>query len=73
MKQIPERELKKLEVKLANVFQEEINELTADLQRILLCDMVTAFKNRFQALNQACKNPDILLQTKTYAYCSFGI
>jgi hypothetical protein len=67
MKQIPERELKKLEVKLANLFQEEINELTADLQEILLYDMVTSFETRFQALNQASKNPDILLQTKTYS------
>ncbi len=58
MKQIAERERKELEAKLANVFQEEIDELSAELRDILLDDMVTAFENRLNVLNQVCRNVD---------------
>jgi hypothetical protein len=55
MKQIAERERKELEAKLANVFQDEINELTTELREILLDDMVTAFENRLNVLNNASR------------------
>jgi len=58
MKQIAERERKELEAKLANGFQEEINELTTELREILLDDMVTAFENRLNVLNHASRKAD---------------
>jgi hypothetical protein len=44
---------KELEVKMATVFGEKIKGLSAELQRILLDDMVTAFENRLNVLNRA--------------------
>ncbi len=44
---------KELEVKMATVFGEKIKELSTELQRILLDDMVTAFENRLKVLNRA--------------------
>ena len=37
---------KKLEAKMATVFDEKIKGLSVELQKILLDDMVTAFENR---------------------------
>ena len=51
MKQIAIKERKKLEAKLADVFQEKISELSTELREILLDDMVTAFENRLNVLN----------------------
>jgi hypothetical protein len=51
MKQIEEKNRKELEAKLANVFDEEINSLSTELREILLDDMVTAFENRLNVLN----------------------
>jgi hypothetical protein len=42
-----------LEAKMASVFGEKINQLSTELQRILLDDMVTAFENRLNVLNRA--------------------
>ena len=38
---------------MASVFGEKIQELSTDLQKILLDDMVTAFENRLNVLNRA--------------------
>jgi hypothetical protein len=42
-----------LETKMAAVFGEKIKNLSTELQRILLDDMVTAFENRLIVLNRA--------------------
>jgi hypothetical protein len=55
MKQIADKDRKELESKLANVFDEEINSLSTELREILLDDMVTAFENRLNVLNNAAK------------------
>ena len=54
MSQIADKDRKKLEAKLAVVFQEKINGLSTELREILLDDMVTAFENRLNVLNNAC-------------------
>ena len=53
MKQITEKGRKELEAKMAKLFKENINELSTELQGILLDDMVTAFENRLNVLNAA--------------------
>ena len=42
-----------LEAKMALVFSEKLKELSTELQKILLDDMVTAFENRLKVLNRA--------------------
>jgi hypothetical protein len=44
---------RELETKMAAVFGEKIKNLSTELQRILLDDMVTAFENRLKVLNRA--------------------
>jgi hypothetical protein len=44
-----------LEAKMASVFGEKIKELSTELQKILLDDLVTAFENRLKVLNRANK------------------
>jgi hypothetical protein len=51
MKQIADKNRKEIEAKLAHVFDEEIDGLPSDLRAILLDDMVTAFENRLNVLN----------------------
>ncbi len=51
MKQIADKERKGIENKLADVFDKEINGLSTELREILLDDMVTAFENRLNVLN----------------------
>jgi hypothetical protein len=51
MKQNVDKSRKEIEAKLANVFDEEINGLSTELRAILLDDMVTAFENRLNVLN----------------------
>jgi len=58
MKQIQGKDRKQIESKLANVFQSEINGLTTELREILIDDMVTAFENRLNMLNQASGKAD---------------
>jgi hypothetical protein len=41
---------KELEAKMGTVFGEKIKELSTELQKILLDDMVTAFENRMNVL-----------------------
>ena len=55
MKQIADKDRKELEAKLADVFDEKINNLSTELREILLDDMVTAFENRLNVLNKAAK------------------
>ncbi len=45
-----------LEAKMASVFGEKIKELSTELQKILLDDMVTAFENRLNVLNRVNKS-----------------
>jgi len=58
MKQITSKDRKQMESKLADVFQSEITGLTTELREILLDDMVTAFENRLNVLNQASGKAD---------------
>jgi len=44
---------KELKLEMAKVFGEEIRLLSADLQDVLLDDIVTAFENRLTVLNRA--------------------
>ncbi|MGQ9726292.1 MAG: hypothetical protein ACUVQW_00600 [Candidatus Bathycorpusculaceae bacterium] len=54
MKQkITPKQRKDLEAKMAKVLKENIKELSAELQKILLDDMVTAFQNRINVLIRA--------------------
>jgi len=55
MKQIADKDRKELEAKLANVFDAKINGLSTELREILLDDMVTAFENRLNVLNNAAR------------------
>ncbi len=55
MKQIADKDRKELEAKLANAFDEEINDLSTELREILLDDMVTAFENRLNVLNKTAR------------------
>ena len=50
-----DKDRKELEAKLANVFDTEISELSTELREILLDDMVTAFENRLNVLNNASR------------------
>jgi hypothetical protein len=56
MKQIADKNRKVIEAKFANVFNSEINYLPTELREILLDDMVTAFENRLNVLNNAMEN-----------------
>jgi len=47
------KQRKKLQSKMSNVFKENVKGLSADLQKILLDDMVTAFQNRINVLMRA--------------------
>jgi len=47
---------RELEAKMASVFGDKITELSTELQKILLDDMVTAFENRLNVLNRANRN-----------------
>ena len=55
MKQIADKDRKEIEAKLANVFDEKIDDLSTELREILLDDMVTAFENRLNVLNNASR------------------
>ncbi len=57
MKQTVEKNRKELEAKLADVFDEEISKLPAELRYILLDDMVTAFENRITFINSVASKP----------------
>ncbi|MEM2914475.1 MAG: hypothetical protein QXH91_03615 [Candidatus Bathyarchaeia archaeon] len=47
---MPIKERKRLENKMARVFGENIAELSTELQKILIDDLVTAFQNRLKVL-----------------------
>jgi len=50
---IPFKQRKELEDKMAEVFKEDIEMLSTELQKILLDDLVTAFQNRINVLIRA--------------------
>jgi len=54
-KNITLKQRKELEVKMSKVFKENIKGLSAELQKILLDDLVTAFQNRINVLIRAQK------------------
>ena len=54
MKQSAEKDRKELESKLADAFGEKMTGLSTELREILLDDMVTAFENRLNVLNNLC-------------------
>lgn len=47
------RKREELQSKLAKALKENIKELSAELQKILIDDMVTAFENRINVLTRA--------------------
>ncbi|MEM3699605.1 MAG: hypothetical protein QXZ02_00965 [Candidatus Bathyarchaeia archaeon] len=47
------KQRRELEVKMSRVLKENIKGLSAELQKILLDDMVTAFQNRINVLIRA--------------------
>jgi hypothetical protein len=49
------KQRRELEAKLSKVFRENIKELSTELQRILVDDLVTAFQNRINVLMRAQK------------------
>ena len=53
MKQVFNKERKRLEAKLASAFDVQINDLSTELREILIDDMATAFENRLNVLNNA--------------------
>ena len=62
MKQIEDKDKREIEATLANVFSEEINELSTESREILLTDMVTALENRLKVLiNVARKTPQLTI------------
>jgi len=49
------KQRKDLEAKMAKVFKENMKGISAELQKILLDDLVTAFQNRINVLIRAQK------------------
>ena len=49
------KQRKLLESKIAKALKTEVKGLSAELQKILLDDLVTAFQNRINVLNRAQK------------------
>ena len=47
------KQRKNLEAKMAKIFKENVKGLSAELQKILLDDLVTAFQNRINVLTRA--------------------
>ena len=47
------KQRKELEARLSKAFKENIKGLSAELQRILVDDLVTAFQNRINVLKRA--------------------
>jgi hypothetical protein len=58
---------KELQRKMLAVFGEEIQILSAELQKILLDDLVTAFENRLNVLNRA--KPTLKLELAESVKC----
>jgi hypothetical protein len=55
---VKEKERKKIEAKLADVFVGKMGGISTELQEILLDDLVTAFENRLNVLNRVAQNAD---------------
>jgi hypothetical protein len=54
-KKITIKQRKELEAKMSKVFKTNMKEISAELQKILLDDLVTAFQNRINVLIRAQK------------------
>jgi len=52
-RQTSAKKRKELKLEMAKVLSEKIQVLSADLQEVLLDDIVTAFENRLTVLNRA--------------------
>jgi hypothetical protein len=52
-KMLTSKQRKELEARMAKVFKENVKGLSAELQKILLDDLVTAFQNRINVLMRA--------------------
>lgn len=57
MKPLTGKKRKQLKNKMSEALTDNINSLSAEMQDILLDDLITAFESRFEVLNQAEFNP----------------
>ncbi|MFW6117304.1 MAG: hypothetical protein ACOC6G_01805 [Thermoproteota archaeon] len=53
IKRLTYEQRERLEAKMTEVFEEDIDALSTELQRILVDDLVTAFQNRIKVLIRA--------------------
>jgi hypothetical protein len=60
MKQKTSKNREQLKNKMSEALSDQINTLSAGMQDILIDDLVTAFENRFQVLNDAQVNLSFL-------------
>ena len=58
---------KEMRLKMAAVLSEKIQMLSADLQEILIDDLVTAFENRLEILNKV--QPTVTLEVSEGVKC----
>ena len=58
---------KEMRLKMAAVFSEKIQMLSADLQEMLIDDLVTAFENRLEVLNRV--QPIVTLEVTEGVKC----
>ncbi len=65
MKQQTNKNRKQLKSKISEALSDDISTLSAEMQDILLDDLVTAFESRFQVLNDA--------QLNLYCFANIGI
>jgi len=52
MHEFNSQQRRRIKVKMARVFEEDLIDLSADFQEILLDDLVTAFQNRINVLKR---------------------
>jgi hypothetical protein len=55
---------KKLETKMAMVFEKDMTSLPVEFRKIMVDDLVSAFESRLFALNRAQSNLEFLMITK---------
>jgi hypothetical protein len=58
------KDRKKLENKMAMVFEKQMTSLPVEFRKIMVDDLVTAFESRLVALNRAQSNFEFLLITE---------
>ena len=64
MKQKTSKNRKQLKNKMSEALSDNINTLSTEMQDILIDDLVTAFENRFEVLNDA--------QLNLYCFANIG-